>query len=310
MRAVAFGETMIRLSTEENERIEQAKKLELSLAGAESNFAIAFARLGGASSFASVFPDNPLGLWSLNEIRKHGVDVSDALLTEGRMGLYFVEQGKKPRATEVIYDRKSSAFALAKEFRISIEACDLVHTTGITLALSESAREESYRLFRKAGERGIKRSFDVNYREKLWRAEEAFKAIEPMLDSVDILFSTIDDVKRVFGLDKKGCAEELYARYGIPEIVITLGEDGALCLKDGELFKEGGYEIETVDRIGAGDAFDAVFALISLEEKDAGRALRYAVASAALAHTIKGDIFYASREEVEEVLGLRKRTFR
>jgi len=46
------------------------------------------------------------------------------------------------------------------------------------------------------------------------------------------------------------------------------------------------------------------------KEKDAGRALRYAVASAALAHTIKGDIFYASREEVEEVLGLRRGVFR
>lgn len=310
MRAVTFGETMIRLSTEENERFEQAKKLELSLAGAESNFAIAFAKLGGISSFASVFPDNPLGLWSLDEIRKHGVDVSDILLTEGRMGLYFVEQGKKPRTTKVVYDRKNSAFAMAKEFRINIEACDLVHTTGITLALSEKAREEAYGLFRRAKEKGIKRSFDVNYREKLWDAEEAFKAIEPMLDNVDILFSTIDDVRKVFGIDRESCAEELYARYGIPDIVITLGKDGALCLKDGELLKEGGYEIETVDRIGAGDAFDAAFALLSLEEKDAGKALRYAVVSAALAHTIKGDIFYARREEIEEMLGLRRGVFR
>jgi 2-dehydro-3-deoxygluconokinase len=89
-----------------------------------------------------------------------------------------------------------------------------------------------------------------------------------------------------------------------------MGKDGALCLKDGELFRENGYDVEAVDRIGAGDAFDAAFTLLLLEKKDAGLALRYAVAAAAIAHTIKGDVFYASRDEIEEVLGLRERCFR
>jgi len=296
---------MIRLSTEDCERFEQAKRLELSLAGAESNFAITFARLGGLSSFASVLPDNPLGHWALNEIRKQKVDVSDVQLSaEGRMGLYFVEQGKKPRTTKVMYDRNNSAFALAKEFSISIEECDIVHTTGITLALSDRAREEAYALFEKAQKKGTTTSFDMNYREKLWSTEEALKAAEPMLYRTGILFSTIEDVRRVFGIDKDPelCAEELNTRYGIPTIVITLGKEGALCLKNGEMFRERGYEVETVDRIGAGDTFDATFSLILLERNDPKEALKYAVASAALAHTIKGDVFYASMDEIEEVL--------
>ena len=311
VKAMCFGEAMIRFSTCDNERFEQARRLELSLAGAESNFAIAFTKLGGQGAFASVLPDSPLGRWALNEIRKDGVDVSDVLMGKGRMGLYFVEQGKKPRMTKVVYDRKNSAFANAEEFSTDLEY-DIVHTTGITLALSDRAREEAYVLFERAQKKGTTTSFDMNYREKLWSTEEALKAAEPILYRTDILFSTIEDVRRVFEIDKAPqlCAEELNTRYSIPTVVITMGKDGALCLKDGELFRENGYDVEAVDRIGAGDAFDAAFTLLLLEKKDAGLALRYAVAAAAIAHTIKGDVFYASRDEIEEVLGLRERCFR
>jgi len=308
---VAFGETMIRFSTKNFERIEQAKELAIGIGGTESNFAIAFARLGGRAAWISKLTNNPLGRFIVNKIREHGVDVSHIIWTEKyRVGLYFIEFGKKPRPTQVIYDRKNSAIANIDPNEVNWEVLkdyDAFHTTGITVALSENCKKAVEIGISKAKEFGTKVSFDVNYRSKLWSPEEAFKALDPILRNVDILLVTKDDVKNV--LKVQGTYEEMITKldekYNPEVVVLTLGSEGAMALKDGKIYRAEPYELEVVDRIGAGDAFDAGFVYEYLRTGNVERALNLGVAMAAFAHTIPGDPMFITKDEIEFIIKQR-----
>ncbi|MDN5320692.1 MAG: 2-dehydro-3-deoxygluconokinase [Thermococcaceae archaeon] len=308
---VAFGETMIRFSTKNFERIEQAKELAIGIGGTESNFAIAFARLGGRAAWISKLTNNPLGRFVANKIREHGVDVSHVIWTDKyRVGLYFIEFGKKPRPTQVIYDRKNSAIANIDPNEINwniLKKYDAFHTTGITVALSENCKKAVEIGISKAKEFGTKVSFDVNYRSKLWSPEEAFKALDPILKNVDILLVTKDDARNV--LKVSGSYEDmiftLWERYNPEVVILTLGSEGAMALKDGKIYRAEPYELEVVDRIGAGDAFDAGFVYEYLRTGDVEKALNLGVAMAAYAHTIPGDVMFMTREEIETIMRQR-----
>ncbi len=310
--AVSFGETMIRFSTKNFERIEQARELEVTIGGAESNFAIAFARLGGRAAWISKLTDNALGRFIVNRIREHGVDISHVIWTkEHRVGLYFIEFGRKPRPINVIYDRRNSAISNIDPHEVDWDVLgdyDVFHTTGITVALSDNCKEAVKIAINKAKEHNTMVSFDVNYRSKLWSPEKAYKALDPILNDVDILFVTKDDAKVVFGLS--GSNEEiiwaLYDKYTPRVLVLTLGSEGAMATEGKNMYYVEPYELEVVDRIGAGDAFDAGFIYRYIETNDIRSALEWGSAMAALAHTIPGDPMYITREEVEEVI--RKRT--
>ena len=62
------------------------------------------------------------------------------------------------------------------------------------------------------------------------------------------------------------------------------------------------YEVEVVDRIGAGDAFSGGLIVSRLEQRDWDDALRFAAATAALKHKIPGDFCLVTRDEVEQHL--------
>ena len=311
--AVSFGESMVRFSTKNFERIEQAHELEVRVAGAESNFAIGFARLGGRAAWISKLTNNPLGRFVANKLREHGVDVSHVIWTnDHRVGLYFIEFGKKPRPTRVIYDRRGSAIANINPHEIDWEVLkeyDVFHTTGITVALSENCKEAVTTGINKAKEFGVKVSFDVNYRSKLWSSDEAFKALNPILKKVDILFITKEDAEAVLRVtgDYREMITKLTTRYSPKVAVLTLGSEGAMAIEDGEIYKAEPYELETVDRIGAGDAFDSGFMYEYLKTGDVEEALRFGVAMAAFAHTIPGDIMFVTRDEIESIISQRAR---
>ena len=262
---VALGETMVRFSPPGHQRIEQADHLEFKIGGTESNFAIGLSRLGFGVAWISGLVDNPLGRWLANRIRAHGVDISRVVWSaEGRVGLYFIEFGVSPRAAEIIYDRASSAAS-----RLTPEDMDWdfvrsarhFHTTGITAAISETCRAVVARGLAEAKGAGMSTSFDINYRSLLWSPQEAKQALEEVLPLVDVLFITRADAGLVFGVqgDPKEMVQELKNRYGNEVVVVTMGGEGAIALAGGEYYRGRPYKVVEVDRVGAGDAFDAGF---------------------------------------------------
>src|SRR3954468_9016821 len=103
-RVVTFGEAMIRLTPPFNERVERTRSLNLSPGGAELNTSVTLACLGYHAQWVSVLPDTGLGRFIVREGRRAGVDMAPAKLTpetEGRMGLYFLEEGTDPRPSAV-----------------------------------------------------------------------------------------------------------------------------------------------------------------------------------------------------------------
>jgi 2-dehydro-3-deoxygluconokinase len=321
---VTFGEAMVRLSPPYFHRLEQTRSLDVNVGGAELNVAVGVTRLGMKSAWVSKLPNNSLGYLIRNRAQECGVDCSHIVWSGyGRVGLYFLEFGASPRASSVLYDRAGSAISMVKPGEIDwvsiFSQAKHFHTSGITPALSASAAEVTMEALKAAKKAGCSVSYDLNYRKKLWTPPEAKKIQEPMMSEVDILITTEEDTNVVFGIKEKdyeAVAEKLAKVFNFKIVAITLREDlsvwrnnwTAIAYQDGKIFRDRKYEVEIVDRVGAGDAFTAGFLYGWLKMKDIEKGIQYGNAFAAIKHTIPGDLNWATLEEVEAQLkgaGLR-----
>jgi 2-dehydro-3-deoxygluconokinase len=288
---VTFGEAMVRLSPPHFQRLEQARSLDLNAGGAELNVAVGVTRFGLHSAWISKLPKNGLGYLIRDRAQEFGVDCSHIVWSDkGRAGIYFVEFGASPRASSVLYDRAHSAISMIQPGEVDwgkvFHGSKHFHMSGITPALSASAAEVS---------------------------------VEAMMEDVDILITTEEDTNVVFGIKEKdyeAVAEKLAKTFEFKIVAITLREDlsvwrnnwTAIAYCDGKVFKDRKYEVEIVDRVGAGDSFTAGFLYAWLKEKDIQKGVQYGNAFAALKHTIPGDLNWSTLEEVEAQLkgaGLR-----
>ena len=306
MDVVTLGETMLRFSPPQGECLESAAVFHVDFGGTEANVAVGLVRLGLSAGWVSRLPDNALGRRVAGQIRYHGVDVSRVIWAPGeRVGTYYIELGRTPRPTEVIYDRAGSAFS-----RIAPEEVDWsyvrqarwVHLTGITPALGIGPRRTVERAIEEASASGATISFDVNYRAKLWSPVEAAGVLAPLLSRVHIIFSGVRDAALLFGtsLDSGEAARLLYERYQPRLVIITEGEAGAVAY-DGTEHRATPPPVESIDPIGSGDAFAAGFIVGYLEDGvDTG--LAWGVAYAAIKRTYRGDVVWAGRKELMDVL--------
>jgi 2-dehydro-3-deoxygluconokinase len=252
-----------------------------------------------------------------------GVDTSRVIFSDqGRQGLYFVEYGAAPRASSVLYDRGNSSISLIQPGEVDwkgiFSGAKLFHISGITPALSASAAATTAVAMKTAKEAGCLVSYDLNYRKKLWSPDEARKCQEPFMKLVDILTTTEEDTKIVFGIQEDNyekVASTLARTFGMKAIAITLREDlavwknnwTAIAYADGKIYSDRTYAVEIVDRVGAGDSFTAGF-IYGYLTGDAGKGVKYGNALAALKHTMPGDFNWSSLEEVESQIkgtGLR-----
>ncbi len=308
---VALGEAMVRLTPTRYQRLEQTGEFLATIGGSELNSAVGMRRLGLSTAWVSKLVDNPLGRMVANKGREQGVDVSHVVWTrQGRTGLYFFEQGATPRSSQVIYDRANSAASTLAPGEVDwsfLEGCRLFHTSGITPALSESCARATVEAIEKAKDAGCKVSFDVNYRTRLWTADQARECLEKMMGSVDVLITTEDDARIVFG--KTGSPEEiceqLKSAFGLSVVTVTLrdvrtvltGGWTSIALAD-KVYADREYELELIDRIGAGDAYTAGF-LYGYLAGDIEKGVKYGNALASLVQTVPGDFSWFTLEEVE-----------
>ncbi|MFB9805165.1 bifunctional 2-dehydro-3-deoxygluconokinase/2-dehydro-3-deoxygalactonokinase [Haladaptatus pallidirubidus] len=304
---VTFGETMLRLSPPDGERIESSSTLEFRVAGAESNVAIAAHRLGAKAAWASKLPDSPLGRRVVAGLRQFGIDTEIAWTDEGRQGTYYLEHGTEPRGTNVIYDRADAAVTTTEPDDLplgSIRDADIFYTSGITPALSSTLKSTVGEVLRDAQATGVTTAFDVNYRSKLWSPTEARDCLTDLFPAIDVLVTAERDARDVLGRagDAEDIAHGLADEWEFETVVVTRGSAGSLALHDGERFEQSAFDTKTVDPIGTGDAFVGAFLACRLDGTDVQTALEYGSATAALKRTIPGDVVVVTREEVERVL--------
>ncbi len=305
---VTLGEAMIRFSPRNHERFEFATCLDFKVGGSEANVAVALSRLGVRAGWVSKLTDNPLGRKIENELRRWDVNVEKIIWTSAyRIGTYYAEFGADPRPTNVIYDRKGSAFSHIQPEEIDweyLKSCKIFHTSGITVALSQDCERVVKNCLEFMKENQKTTSFDINYRAKLWSPKEAKTKLEKMLPDVDICLSSEKDIDLIFNIKKdlKGKCEELLERYSFKVIVLTRGPNPSYALDDtGKEYLGKGYQPKLVDRIGAGDAFDAGF-LYGYLSGDFQKGIRYGEAMSALKFSIPGDFLIVSKKEIEDFL--------
>ncbi len=306
---------MLRLSPPAGTRLETEGSLDAQVGGAESNVAAAASCLGADATWLSKLPANPLGRRVVRALRSH--NVTPAVTWDdretARLGTYYLEYGADPRNTEVIYDRAGSAVTTVSPAELDVdilEQATVFHTTGITPALSEAAAETTMELISAVREAGVVRSFDLNYRAKLWTPAEAKSAYESILPEIDLLFAPVRDARGV--LDCKGDAEAVArsfaADYNIETVVVTRGAEGSLALVGNDVIEQGVFDSEAVDAIGTGDAFVGgvlgellADSEIALTADRIETALSYGAAAAALKRSLAGDVLVTTREELERV---------
>src|SRR5262249_5598362 len=320
-------EAMIRLSPPNFRRLEQTDSLEVQVGGAELNTAVALARLGRRSAWVSRLTDNPLGRLIANRAREAGVSTEHVVWTgEDRVGLYFLEFGAAPRASSVLYDRRGAAIAGVRPGTVPwsqvFAGARWFHVTGITPALSAGAAETTREALAAARAAKVTTSVDLNYRAKLWTTAEAGRCMTELMQFCDFLITTEEDIEKVFGIrgqDYVEAAAQVAKRFPVRGVAITLRENPlvwknswtAICLKttvaesaggaDFEVLRTRTYEVEIVDRLGAGDSFAAGFIHGALDG-DLQKALDWGVAASALKHSIPGDFAWVTRDEVEALL--------
>jgi 2-dehydro-3-deoxygluconokinase len=303
---LAFGEALLRLQPAGEARLSDAGPLEAYVGGAELNTCYALASLGADVAWFSVLPEGPLGQRVLRHLRGGGVDCSLVRTAPGRLGTYWVEYGRDPRTIEVVYDRRDSTVCGVRREDVpgdALRQARVFFVTGITPALGPQPRAAALEMAEAARGAGVTVATDLNYRARLWAPAEAAPVLERLARLADIVITTADDLRTLFGLagDAETMAAAARARFSCRTIALTLGADGALCVDDGERRRCATFSSHHRDRIGAGDAFTAGF----LHAWLAGRrdkALEYGLALAALKHSVPGDTLATSPEEVERVL--------
>jgi 2-dehydro-3-deoxygluconokinase len=331
VKTVCFGEIMLRLSPPGFERLLQSPRLQATFGGGEANVAVSLAQFGCDSAYVTRLPAHALGDAALRSLRAEGVNVEHVVRGGSRMGIYFAETGASQRASTVIYDRSHSAISELAPGSVPwhdvFDGAAWFHTTGITPALSATARECTREALQAARRAGVRISIDLNFRRKLWSEQEAQQAMRPLMPLADVVIANEEDLQAVLGVDVSGtdvtrgtldvsayrdAAERVARDFGVALVAVTLREslsasDNAwsAVLFDARaqaFYQSQRYEVRLVDRIGGGDSFAAglIFGLVS--GRDAESSLRFAVAASALKQTIPGDFNHVSVSEVDRLV--------
>jgi 2-dehydro-3-deoxygluconokinase len=289
---VTLGETMALFVTPEVGALRHARSLDLRIAGAESNLAIGATRLGVRTAWIGRVGDDEFGVLVRQTIGGQGVDVSGVVTDpDAPTGLMFKER-RSADITRVTYRRAGSAGSRLRPEDLDpavIAAADVVHVSGITPALSETARAAVRAAVEHARAAGVLVSFDVNHRSRLWAADVAAAEYRWLAAHADLLFVTEPEARMVVDGDGPGELAGKLAALGPREVIVKRGELGATALIDGVEQEAPLFRVRALDPVGAGDGFAAGYLAERLRGAEPAERLRTAAAVGAFAVTVSGD---------------------
>lgn len=325
-------------------RIWTARNFEVSEGGGEYNVARGLKRCFGLeTAIATAFADNPIGRLLQDLIYQGGVDQSlvrwvdyDGVGRSVRNGFNFTEKGFGVRAALGCSDRGHTAISQLKAGDINWDevfgkqGARWFHTGGIFCALSENTPDVAMGAMKAARKHGTIISYDLNYRESLWkavggkkRAQEVNRKLAPL---VDVMLGNEEDFSAALGFEVKGMDEhisnieaeafkKMIARVvqEFPFKVVattlrkaktaTLNDWGAICYADGNVYEAKYREnLEIFDRVGGGDSFASGLIYGFLSGQSPQWAVECGAAHGALAMTTPGDTTMVTLKEVTQVM--------
>jgi len=331
---LSLGEVMLRLDPGEN-RIHTTRQFQVWEGGGEYNVARGLRRCFGLrTAIATALAENPVGHLIEDLILQGGVDTSllkwlpyDGVGRTVRNGLNFTERGYGVRAAVGCSDRGNTAISQVKTGDFDWETIfgeqngsRWFHTGGIFAALSASTAEVAMDAMDAAHRHGTPVSYDVNYRESLWKSiggiAKAQEVNRELLPKVDLLLGVaINDAgENPAEVSIASCEErlrEIAARYPNLKLVVSTLRTahtascnawGAIALYEDKIVHVPQRDIDILDRVGGGDSFASGLIYGLLAAKPIEWAVRCGVAHGALAMTTPGDASTASLAEVERVI--------
>jgi 2-dehydro-3-deoxygluconokinase len=275
---LCLGEPMVELNAQPDGRFL------MGFGGDVSNVAVAAARQGARAGIATLLGDDPfgdalVGLWS-----REGVDHATVRRLEGApTGLYFVTHG--PEGHRFTYRRAGSAASRMAPADLpldAIRAARVLHVSGISLAISDSAADAVLAAIEVARAAGVQVSCDPNLRLGLWPLARARAVIHAAMAACTIALPGLDDARALTGMNDPDAIADAYLAMGAGIVALTLGAAGALVATPAGRRRIAGRKVAAVDATGAGDTFDGAFLARLVAGDDPFAAAAEANAAAAL----------------------------
>jgi 2-dehydro-3-deoxygluconokinase len=312
--------------------------------GGEYNVARGLRRcFGQRTAIVTALADNPVGRLVEDLVFQGGVDMRflkwvpyDGVGEAVRNGLNFTERGFGPRAAVGCSDRGHTAVSQLKKGDIpwkdvfGKQSARWFHTGGIFCGLSTTTPDVAQEAMQAAKEAGARVSYDLNYRESLWKRKggkpNAHKVNRALMSYVDVLFGNEEDFVAALGFEVDGTDDnyrhldtsqfrrmilKLVSEYpNVQSVATTLRTAdsasvngwGAIMYHQGEFYEVPQNDTWILDRVGGGDSFAAGVIFGLLEGKDPQWCLECGVAHGALAVTTPGDTTMATFSEVERLM--------
>lgn len=288
------GETMMLLRS--SGRIRLGAPMHPSIAGAESNVAMALARLGHRASWCGVVGPDEAGSLIKRTLRAEGVDTTDVHCDDTAFTGILVREDRLPHLTHVDYHRRGSAGSQLDTSAV-LRALEnsrprIVHVTGITVALSDRSRAAIAALVQKARQSDVRVTLDINHRHRLWSDEDARAALRPLMPCVDVLIGSVDELALMCTDEAAGDADKVahsLVDEGCGEVVVKRGAAGATAYTAEATINMPARRVTPVDAIGTGDAFTAGYLSGTLDGLDLEARLNRAVVLGAFAVASTGD---------------------
>jgi 2-dehydro-3-deoxygluconokinase len=292
---VTIGEPLGQVAADREGPLRPGAPAAVSVCGAEATVAIGIRRLGIPAAYIGRVGDDAFGRMSIEALRGEGVDVSSVTVDPAAPTGLLLRTRRTADRDVVDYWRAGSAGSRLRPEDVDpdvVAAGDLLHVTGITPALSDTAAAAVDRACDLARRAGVPISFDVNHRSRLWHGRSARTALLPLAAGADVVFGGRHELALLLDAAPDAPPEKLLAGLaaeGVREVVVSLGAEGAVGLLDGELARVAAHKVKAVDVIGAGDAFVAGYLAARLEGLDQVARLRSGSTLGAFAVGTRGD---------------------
>jgi 2-dehydro-3-deoxygluconokinase len=344
---VSLGEVMLRLDPGIG-RIATTRTFQVWEGGGEYNVARGLKRCFGLrTSIITALADNPVGRLVEDLMYQGGVDQShvswvkyDGVGRTVRNGLNFTERGFGMRAALGCSDRGNTAISQLKPGQIDwdeifkTEGTRWFHTGGIFAALSDTTPLVAKEAIEAAHRNGVIVSYDLNYRDSLWKAiggkARALEVNSELAPLVDVMLGNEEDFTASLGFEVEGIGnvdehvgeldtgnfrrmiEKAVAKFPNFKVVATtlrnartatINDWGAVCYADGNFYEARPMPaLEILDRVGGGDSFASGLIYGFLADKGPQYAVDCGCAHGALAMTTPGDTTMVTLPEVERVM--------
>lgn len=291
---VTFGEAMGLFLVDGEVPLARARRFVRQVAGAELNVAVGLARLGHRCAWLGRVGDDAFGEDVIAVLRAEGIDATGVVVDPGAPTGLLVRDRHGERRVRVHYHRAGSAGSRLAPADLDIRrlaAARLVHLTGITPALSASARAATFAAADAAHAAGVPLSFDVNFRARLWDEDVALPVLRDLAARASIVLASAAEASWLSGHAEPAAAAHWFGERGAGLVAIRRGAAGAHVRSGSEAAEVPAFPVAApVDPVGAGDAFTAGFLSAWLRGDDPRACGRAGAAAGAACVQVPGDL--------------------